>query len=77
MRVTILQRDIVWGNHELNLSRADKAIDENANADLYILPEMFSTGFCTSPEGIAEIDGAISLQWLKAKAAGDLRRLLL
>ena len=69
MRVTILQRDIVWGNHKLNLSRADKAIDENANADLYILPEMFSTGFCTSPEGIAEIDGAISLQWLKAKAA--------
>ena len=70
MRVTILQRDIVWANHELNISRADEAIDNNAGADLYILPEMFSTGFCTSPEGIAAAaDGSKSLEWLKAKAA--------
>jgi predicted amidohydrolase len=29
---------------------------------------MFSTGFCTLPEGIAESEG-LSLDWLKAKAA--------
>ena len=69
MRVTILQRDIKWANPQLNINRADEAIDRNAGADLYILPEMFSTGFCTSPEGIAEPDGAISLEWLKEKAA--------
>lgn len=68
MRVTILQRDIVWGEPAINIERADKAISENAGADLYILPEMFSTGFCTLPEGIAESEG-LSLDWLKAKAA--------
>jgi predicted amidohydrolase len=68
MRVTILQRDIVWGEPITNIERADKAISENAGADLYILPEMFSTGFCTLPEGIAESEG-LSLDWLKAKAA--------
>ena len=68
MRVTILQRDIVWGEPAANIERADKAISANAGADLYILPEMFSTGFCTLPEGIAESEG-LSLEWLKAKAA--------
>lgn len=68
MRVTILQRDIVWGEPATNIERADKAISENAGADLYILPEMFSTGFCTLPEGIAESEG-LSLDWLKAKSA--------
>ena len=24
------------------------------DADLFVLPEMFSTGFCTKPEGVAE-----------------------
>ena len=68
MKITILQRDIVWGEPAINIERADKAISENAGADLYILPEMFSTGFCTLPEGIAESEG-LSLEWLKAKAA--------
>ena len=68
MRVTILQRDIVWSEPATNIERADKAISENAGADLYILPEMFSTGFCTLPEGIAESEG-LSLDWLKAKSA--------
>lgn len=69
MRVTILQRNIAWANPELNISLCDEAIDRNDGADLYILPEMFSTGFCTSPEGIAEHEAEKSLEWLKAKAA--------
>ena len=32
---------------------------------MYILPEMFTTGFCTSPEGIAEPVEASSLEWMK------------
>ena len=39
-----------------------------ARADLYIFPEMFSTGFCTFPEGIAETEGQ-TLQWMKTKSA--------
>ena len=68
MRVTILQRDIVWADVSENLRRADEAINRNAGSDLYILPEMFSTGFCTEPQGIAESSGE-SLEWMKRKAA--------
>ena len=68
MRVTILQRDIAWASPELNIKRIDEAIESNAGADLYVLPEMFSTGFCTEPRGIAECADGGSLAWMKRKA---------
>ena len=69
MKVTILQRNIEWANPALNVQRADEAIARNAGADLYVLPEMFSTGFCTQPEGIAESSDSDTLKWLQRKAA--------
>ena len=69
MKVTILQRDILWADPAENVRRADEAIDRNPGADLYILPEMFSTGFCTQPEGIAEPADNGTLGWMKEKAA--------
>lgn len=69
MRVTILQRDIEWCNSEVNLRRASEAIDRNPGSDLYVLPEMFSTGFCTVPNGVAEGENGLSLRWMQHKAA--------
>ena len=72
MNVTILQRDILWADPAGNVARADEAIDCNPGSDLYILPEMFSTGFCTDPEGIAECTDSQTLAWMitKAKSTG-------
>lgn len=69
MKVIILQTDICWADPEENLKRADKMMDACPGADLYVLPEMFSTGFCTRPEGVAEPAGHGSLEWMKRKAA--------
>ncbi len=69
MKITILQRDIIWANPTKNVQRADEAIDRNPGAELYVLPEMFSTGFCTNPEGIAESTDSDTLQWMKRKAS--------
>ena len=54
MRVTILQKDIYWADIEANLIIANRLIKESKGSDLYLLPEMWSTGFATEPEGIAE-----------------------
>lgn len=70
MKVTILQRDILWSDPEGNVARADEAIGCSPGSDLYILPEMFSTGFCTQPEGIAEPAENETVTWMKAKASG-------
>lgn len=68
MKITILQRDIAWCDTKLNITRAEVAIERNPGSDLYVLPEMFSTGFCIDPEGIAEsVDGDV-LQWMRQKS---------
>ena len=69
MKVTILQRDIEWCAPEVNLQRAGKAIDSHVGSDLYVLPEMFSTGFCTEPRGVAEGEQGATLEWMRRKAA--------
>lgn len=68
MKTVILQQNIVWSNPEANRKKANEAMNRHIGADLYVLPEMFSTGFCTQPEGIAERDNR-TLEWMKAQAA--------
>ena len=60
MKIVVLLRDIVWAQPAENCRRCSEAIDRNLGADLYVLPEMFSTGFCTNPEGIAE-----TIEWFR------------
>lgn len=69
MKISIIQMDIAWGDVQENIRRAEEAIDSSPRADLYVLPEMFSTGFCTDPEGMAENPDGESLEWMKLKSA--------
>lgn len=70
MKVILLQTDIRWADPAANVAYMDKLISAHEQgADLFVLPEMFSTGFCTSPEGIAESSDSATLQWMKQKAA--------
>lgn len=64
MTVTALQTDIVWNDIPHNLATAEQLIKDSAGADLYVLPEMFSTGFITQPDGNAEPEGGTTMQWM-------------
>lgn len=67
MIVTLLQQDIAWGDPQTNRRNAEDAIVGAPKSDVYVLPEMWSTGFASKPEGIAENDGA-SLNFMKMMA---------
>lgn len=54
MKITLLQIDIAWGNPEENRKHIEGLLEAAPKSDVYVLPEMFSTGFATNPEGIAE-----------------------
>ena len=71
MKIAILQTDIVWADVQSNLQRADALIDSRVepDADILVLPEMFSTGFATQPEGIAEEEGGETLRWMRRTAS--------
>ncbi len=69
MKVTILQTDIEWGRPEENILRAELLMGREPDSDLYVLPEMWSTGFATEPFGIAEEETASkALEWMKVTA---------
>lgn len=59
MRVAVLQYPVVWGDVRRNVSLAAERITALAGkADIALLPEMFSTGFCVDRPDLAEpVDG--------------------
>lgn len=68
MKITLLQQDISWKNPKENLSRAEQAMAQAPGSDLYVLPEMFSTGFCTNPDEVAEPEEGETLIWMRTYA---------
>ncbi len=65
MKIALLQSDIEWAMPCRNRFGAEAMMASAPGCDLYVLPEMFSTGFCTSPEGVAEPEPCDSLKWMK------------
>ena len=68
MKISLLQNDIVWGDPAANQEKIAEILWGLDKSDVYVLPEMFSTGFSVNPESIAEKDGC-SLEWMKNMAA--------
>jgi len=65
MKVTICQLDIKWADIEKNIESIENLIKQEPDSDLYVLPEMWSTGFATEPLGIAEKESdSLALQWM-------------
>ena len=70
MKVTILQTDIEWGNPLGNIRQAERLMAMAPASDLYVLPEMWATGFATDPHGIAEDEASsVALRWMRRTAA--------
>ena len=69
MNIVVLQTDIYWADIEANLAKLDSMVDDApAEAELIVLPEMFSTGFCMDAERVALPNGGEVLSWMQRKA---------
>jgi predicted amidohydrolase len=70
MNIALLQMNIVGNCPEENITHAEKLMAGHEHVDLFVLPEMWATGFVVQPEGIAEDeDEALSLQWMRKTSA--------
>ena len=69
MKVCLIQHDIAWGDPQANCVHLDALLAGAPRADLYVLPEMFTTGFATLPDATVEHDPSAGLRWMQAKAA--------
>ena len=66
LSVALVQTDLVWENPVLNRNLIEKKIlNEKSKIDLFILPEMFTSGFTMHPKIVAESMQGDSIIWLK------------
>ena len=66
LKIKGLNFDIIWKNKLENFKRIEELL-KNINSNLFVLPEMFSTGFYMKPEEIADRENE-TLNWMKSFA---------
>lgn len=70
MKIGIVQTDIAWSNPTANIARVEELIAASETADLYILPEMWSTGFVIEAQEVAQTEEqSVALKWMIDTAA--------
>ena len=67
LRIALLEYDIVWENPAKNFEKIDELL-KGVDADVFLLPEMFSTGFTMNPEKNAEPIFGKSFKFLQQKS---------
>lgn len=68
MKIALLQTNVRWHDVRANIESAGRLMDSVPNAALYVLPEMWATGFDTSP-GYDMMDlSETALDWMKRQA---------
>ena len=68
MTASLLQIDIRWRDELANIQEAERLILSHPGSQLYVLPEMWSTGFVTKPAEENIGDGTTELQWMQQMA---------
>ena len=68
MIVTLLQTDIYWKDAGKNIGAVERLLEKAPKSDLYVLPEMWNTGFVMQPQDVAESEDGAALTWMRRKA---------
>lgn len=68
MKITVIQQNIAWKDVATNVKRIEKLVAKAEPSDLYLFPEMCSTGFCMEPQGIAEEVDGVTVQVMRRLA---------
>lgn len=68
MNICLLQTDISWLDTAANIRKAESMMADNPDAELYVLPEMWNTGFVTSPDNLVHIGSQEAIAWMQQTA---------
>lgn len=64
LNIALLQTSLVWEEPIGGLKHIQSLLDQRPPADLYVLPEMFTTGFSMQAEKLAESMEGPSVRWM-------------
>ena len=69
MKITVCSLDIAWEDKQKNFEKIESLLSQlETPCDLFILPEMFSTGFTMNTKLAEDAEGE-TLKWMKTTAA--------
>ncbi|ARU95039.1 amidohydrolase [Tatumella citrea] len=68
LKVALLQQPLVWMDGEANFRHFEQALNEVSEADLILLPEMFTTGFAMEAAK-SSLPEPVVIEWLHAQAS--------
>ena len=68
LKVALIQTSIKWQDPEANRSKFEKIIEVVEDAELFVLPEMFTTGFSMTPGQLDSRHLADTVEWMKYQA---------
>ena len=70
MKIALVQTDIKWCKPQVNIAQVEALIAASEAADLYVLPEMWSTGFVIEAQDVAQTEEQCdALKWMITTAA--------
>ncbi len=72
MKIVGLNLDIIWKNKTENFKIIEREL-QTLDADLFLLPEMFSTGFCMDASEVSDRNEE-SLEFLKKSQKKKMQR---
>jgi len=68
LNITLIQASPYWEDIPANLEYFEELLSDIAPTNLIILPEMFNTGFSTTPAPVAEAMSGDTISWMKEKS---------
>lgn len=69
MKIALIQIPLVWEDPKSNRDYIEQKINTlEADTDLVVLPEMFTTGFTMQPERVAETMQGETIVWMQSLA---------
>ena len=69
MKIALFQTKLAWENPEINRTFIEEYfLNEDESFDLFVLPEMFTSGFTMNPSVVAETMEGETMTWLKELA---------
>ena len=70
LNLALLQAELAWEDPEANRNAFTNIIREiPGETDLIVLPEMFTSGFTMNPSALANSEGPVTLEWMRAHAS--------
>ena len=73
LTLALVQTELAWEDAAANRTELGRQLDTIVDADVAVLPEMFSTGFSMASETLAEPMDGPTISWLRERAHSDNR----